>query len=297
MSEFDDLFWLVEVVEQGTLSAAAEKHGLTSAAVSKRLRLMEERLGVKLLIRNTRHLRTTEAGAMYYQRGKRLLEAFRELEDNVASTSDRLCGTIRLNAPLSFGLRQLTQPLNDYMRAHPEVKVTLHLDDRYIDIANSDYDVVIRIGHLTDSSLIAQRIGSTRIVCFASSDYLNTYGHPQTPEDLIKHQCLLYEHNSVLSDWRFYEAGQLIMPEVRGALRANNGDVLCQSALNGMGITCQPLFIAEDSLQKGLVKQVLTNYDMEELNIYAMYPSRHFLPLKIKRLIEYLKEWLHKPTF
>ena len=116
MSHFDDLFWLVDVVEAGSLSAAAEKHNVTSAAVSKRLRLLEERLGVKLLVRTTRHLRTTEAGALYYQRGKALLEEFNELEENIASTSERLCGSIRINAPLSFGMKALMEPIHEFMQ-------------------------------------------------------------------------------------------------------------------------------------------------------------------------------------
>lgn len=292
MSHFDDLFWLVEVVDAGTLSAAAEKHNVTSAAVSKRLRLLEERLGVKLLVRTTRHLRTTEAGELYYQRGKTLLEEFNELEDNIASTSERLCGSIRINAPLSFGMRVLMRPIQEFMQLYPQLHITLHLDDRFIDILNSDYDLVIRVGQLQDSSIVAQRITNSRLVCCAAPSYLAKHGTPQVPEDLAKHNCLLYQHSVPMHIWYFKKDQIDSAITVQGDLAANNGDILCEAAILGQGIVQQPDFIAHAALESGQLVEILQDYTSLTVSAYAMYPTRHFLPMKIRRLIEFLQQQL-----
>ncbi len=292
MSHFDDLFWLVEVVEAGTLSAAAEKHNVTSAAVSKRLRLLEERLGVKLLVRTTRHLRTTEAGALYYQRGKALLEEFNELEENIASTSERLCGSIRINAPLSFGMHALMEPIHAFMQLYPQLHITLHLDDRFIDILNSDYDLVIRVGHLEDSSLVAQRIANLRLVCCAAPSYLAKHGTPHTPQELLKHNCLVYQHSMPMHIWEFQKEGVDSRMPVHGNLVANNGDILNQAAILGQGLVYHPEFIAHTALARGELVEVLKDYTNVYVSAYAMYPTRHFLPVKIRRLIEFLQQQL-----
>lgn len=292
MSHFDDLFWLVEVVEAGTLSAAAEKHNVTSAAVSKRLRLLEERLGVKLLVRTTRHLRTTEAGALYYQRGKALLEEFNELEENIASTSERLCGNIRINAPLSFGMHALMEPIHAFMQLYPQLHITLHLDDRFIDILNSDYDLVIRVGNLEDSSLVAQRIANLRLVCCAAPSYLAKHGTPHTPQELLKHNCLVYQHSMPMHIWEFQKEGVESRVPVHGNLVANNGDILNQAAILGQGLVYHPEFIAHNALANGELVEVLKDYTSIYVSAYAMYPTRHFLPVKIRRLIEFLQQQL-----
>ncbi len=293
MTHFDDLFWLVAVVEAGTLSAAAERHGVTGAAVSKRLRLLEERLSVRLLERNARRLRTTEAGEMYYRRGKRLLEAFTELEDSVSSTSELLCGTIRVNAPHSFGLQRLAAPVAAFMAEHPKVSIQLDLDDAYIDINECSYDVVIRVGRLSDSSVVARRITGTQLLCCASPSYLAKHGQPQHPRELAGHNCLIYHHSSVQSTWHFVqqsgEEGTEHSVNVSGTARSNNGHVLLEMAERGLGIVIQPCFIVEDALARGAVVPILGDYLATQVGVYALYPSRQYLPLKITRFIDYLK--------
>ncbi|HPQ97112.1 MAG: LysR family transcriptional regulator [Thiothrix sp.] len=286
MSRLDDLFWLAEVVEAGTLSAAAQKNHVTSAAVSKRIRLLEQRLGVALLVRNTRHLRMTEAGELYYRRGKRLLEAFNELEDNVSSTSEYVSGVIRMNAPLSFGMRRLVTPVREFMGRYPAVSISLDLDDRLIDIPHSDYDLVIRIGQLQDSSIVARRISTAPIVCCASPRYLQQQGEPRHPQDLRQHVCLIYEQQPL--SWTFQQAGKPIIVPVQGRLQTNNGDFLCALAEQHQGIALLPSFIVDEALAAGRLQLVLADFQPESLNVYAMYPSRQFLPAKIRLLIEFL---------
>lgn len=286
MTHFDDLFWLVAVVDAGTLSAAAERNGVSGAAVSKRLRLLEERLSVRLLERNARRLRTTEAGEMYYRRGKRLLEAFSELEESVSSTNELLRGTIRVNAPHSFALLKLANPVASFMQEHPEVSVQMDLDDSFIDINESDYDVVLRIGKLEDSAVVARRITSTQILCCASPDYLSRHGEPTTPDDLINRNCLVYKHHNT---WRFQNAEQQFSVAIKGTMYSDNGQFLCQLAELGQGIVIQPCFIAEDAIRRGSLLPILTDFSVEEVGVYALYPSRQYLPLKIKRFISHLK--------
>ena len=289
MSGFDDLFWLVEVVDAGTFSAAAAKHDISSAAVSKRIRLMEERLNVTLLARTTRHLRMTEVGEMYYRRGKQLLEEFNHLEQSVTSVNEQLSGRIRINAPMSYGLADLVKPINEFIRQYPDVDVTLHFDDRTIDIFNSDYDVVIRVGRLADSSLVTQRLASMMMVCCASPQYLAEHGEPTTPEDLTDHNCLVYQQNETFAAWKFTKDGKVTSVAVKGSLVSNSGNFLCESACEHQGIVYQPEFIARKALQSGQLVPVLSNYYTGELHIHAVYPTRHYLPLKVKRLIEFLK--------
>lgn len=289
MSRFDDLFWLVEVVEAGTLQAAAEKNGVTSAAVSKRIRLMEQRLGAKLLIRSTRRARTTEAGEMYYQRGKLLLDEFTALEDSVASAHERLCGTIRINAPLTFGAKQLVKPVNEFLQAYPDVQIKLHLDDGYIDILNSQYDLVIRIGELEDSSLVARRISSATFVCCASPEYLAKNSTPKIPQDLTSHNCLIYEQSTTHMKWSFSKDGVTEIVNVSGRLFSNNGELLTQSAAHHYGIVLHPVFVVQDEISAGRLVPLLQDYELGGVNIYAMYPSRNFLPIKIKYFIDFLK--------
>lgn len=289
MSRFDDLYWLVEVLDAGSFTAAAEKHNVSNAAVSKRIKLLEERLGVKLLIRSTRRIRATEAGELFYKRGKSLLDEFRELEQNVVSTSETLTGNIRVNAPLSFGLKKLVNPVNHFLTLYPDVTINMQLDDGFIDIQNNDYDLVIRIGKLEDSSIVAQRISSASLVCCASSDYLEKNGNPQCPKDLAMHNCMIYDQGSSFHKWRFSVEGQSQVISVAGNLLSNSGDLLADSVRNGYGVGYLPDFIIDESLKTGEVQTILQAYTHDAVNIYALYPSRHFLPLKIKRLIEFLK--------
>lgn len=292
MSHFDDLFWLVAVVDEGTLSAAAEKHGVSGAAVSKRLRLMEERLAVRLLERNARRMRTTEAGELYYRRGKRLLEAFSELEESVSSTGELLRGTLRINAPHSFGLQRLAAPVAEFMQDHPEVKVHIDMDDAYIDINESNYDVVIRIGRLEDSSVVARRIASIHLVCCASPAYLKAHGVPKTPADLTEHICLIYNQSTPHSTWTFERDGQRHQVEVSGPIQSDDGQFLGQLTELGVGVAIQPNFIAEVALRSGALVPLFADYAVEEIGVYALYPSRQYLPVKTNRFINHLKSAL-----
>ena len=292
MSQFDDLFWLIEVADTGTLTAAAEKKGVTVAAVSKRIRAVEERLGVRLLNRNTRHLSLTEAGNIYYQRGKHILDELYHLEENVISTSEHLLGDIRINAPLSFSLSKLAKPLVQFQQEHPNINISLNLDDHFIDVHNSEHDLIIRIGKLPDSSVIAQRLASIKLICCATPQYLAKHGTPQTPADLSKYNCLEYNLANRKDRWLFKQdkAEYEIFP--RGQFKVNNGEMILTAILEHHGIGLLPDFIAAQALEAGTIVPILTDYETEELNAYAIYASRNFLPAKIKRLIEFLRDEL-----
>lgn len=292
MSQFDDLFWLIEVADAGTLTAAAEKKGVTVAAVSKRIRAVEERLGVRLLNRNTRHLSLTEAGNIYYQRGKNILDELYHLEENVISTSERLLGDIRINAPLSFSINKISKLLIQFQQEHPSINVTVHLDDHFIDVHNSEYDLIIRIGKLPDSSVIAQRLATVKLICCASPDYLAKHGTPQTPNELAQFNCLEYDQINRKDRWVFKQGKTEYEIYPRGQFKVNNGDMLLTAVLEHHGIALLPDFIAEEALAKGQITPILTDYEVDELNVYALYASRNFLPAKIKRLIEFLKSEL-----
>lgn len=294
MSQFDDLFWLVKVAEAGTLTAAAEQQGVTIAAVSKRIRSLEERLGVRLLNRNTRHLSLTEGGAIYYQRGKQILEELSNLEEKVVSTNARLSGEIRINAPVSFNREKLSELICRFQAENPSIKITLHLDDNLVDVHNSDYDLVIRVGKLTDSSIMAYHLGNTKKVCCATPEYLEKHGTPIRPNELSKHQCLEYEQNKK-EQWVFHKDGETYEYQSKvSVFRTNNSDLLLASTLQHHGISMLPVFMAHEPIKQGLLVPLFSDYQTEILNIHALYPSKNFLPTKIKRLIDYLKEHFPK---
>lgn len=289
MSQFDELFWLVRVAEAGTLTAAAEQHGVTIAAVSKRIRALEERLGVRLLNRNTRHLSLTEGGAIYYQRGKQILEELQNLEEKVVSTNARLSGEIRINAPVSFSITQLSGMICRFQQENPAIQITLHLDDSFVDLHNSNYDLVIRIGKLTDSSISAFHLTNTKKICCASPEFLKKNGTPSKPEELKKFKCLEYDQQK-RETWIFQKEDQFFEYRPNSDFRTNNGDMLLQATLKHYGIAMLPSFIAQDALQQGELVPLFPDYQTEILNIQALYPSQNFLPSKIKSLIDFLKK-------
>jgi DNA-binding transcriptional LysR family regulator len=282
----------VAVVETGSLSRAAEKLETTAGAVSRRLTGLEERLGLRLLNRTTRKIRLTEAGEHYYRDVRGILLALTEAEDRASHLSDAPKGTLRVAAPLSFGVRALAPLLPDFMERYPGLQLTLDLDDRMVDILATGADIALRIGPLHDSSLVARRIAVLERVFCAAPAYLERRGEPKAPAELALHACLHYSNVSFKEEWTLVSESDAEVVEVSGPLCANNGDLLREAALGGLGIVSLPEFIVAEDLNAGRLRRVLSGYRTRPLSLSALWPSRQFVPAKVRVFADFLAEKL-----
>lgn len=280
------------VVETGSFTAAAERLNANKSAVSRRVSALEERLGAQLLKRTTRTLNLTETGRSFYERSARLLADLDEAESAVAQEQGELRGRLRIALPLSFGLMHMTTPINDFTKQHPRVEFDLDLSDRFVDLIQEDIDVAVRIGRLSDSSLIARRLFKSRIIASASPDYLETNGTPRTPQDLAQHRCLTYSNLADASQWSWLDdRGQKRPVDVHATLAANNGEMLSKFATNGLGIVMQPTFIAHKFIRDGTLVQVLPEVSWPETTAYAVYPPTRHLSYRVRAFIDFLADY------
>jgi len=282
----------VAVVESGGFSRAAEKLETTPGAVSRRISALEERLGLRLLNRTTRKLSLTEAGEHYYRDVSAILLALAEAEDRISHHAEEPRGTLRVAAPLSFGVRALAPVLPAFAARYPGLRVTLDLDDRLVDVLATGADLALRIGHLADSSLVARRIGAVRRIVCAAPAYLERHGEPNRPSDLSRHACLHYSNMGLKEEWTLVGDEGPEAVEVDGPLCANNGDVLRRAAVGGMGIVSLPDFIVAEDLDAGRLRPVLNGYATPLLPLSALWPSRQFVPAKVRIFVDYLAEVL-----
>jgi len=291
MDRFDDLQAFVGVVEAGSFTAAAERLDIAKSAVSRRISGLEERLGVQLLHRTTRRLNLTDTGQSFYEHSARILADLDEAEAAVAQEHGELRGNLRVALPMSFGLRHMSEPIAEFSRLHPRVTFDFHLNDRRIDLVEEGIDVAIRIARLADSSMIARRLFEARTVVCASPDYLERRGTPQTPEDLLDHDCLAYSNLADPGRWVCTDAaGERHAVDVHVAMTASSGDFLCAAAAEGLGIAVQPTFIAGDAIGRGELLPILTAYEWPVTPAYAIYPPTRHLSYRVREFIDFLAD-------
>lgn len=289
MGQLEDMQAFVRVVEAGSISHAADQLGVTKSAVSRRLSELEARLGTTLLKRTTRSSSLTDAGQRYYERSLIVIDDVAELNAITAGNDNALSGTLRLAAPLSFGLSHLSPAIDIFARKHPDLTIRINFSDRQIDLVQEGVDLAFRIAELKDSSLKARKITSIKLMLCASPDYLKRQGSPQTPENLKKHQLLNYDSSGSVLPWRLLDSkGQehIVHPEAK--IIANNGDFLRDMSIAGHGIFISPTFISWEALAKGKLVQVLPDYRIPSINAYAVYPQTRYLPQRARSFIDFL---------
>ena len=292
MDRFEDLQAFVAVVDTGSFTAAADRLGLAKSAISRRISGLESRLGAQLLHRTTRRLSLTDTGRGFYERSARILADLDEAESAVAEAQGQLRGKLRVALPLSFGIRQMSAPLAEFRRRHPQVDFDLDLNDRRIDLVTEGIDLAIRIGKLADSSLIARRLFDARTVVVASPAYLAERDTPQEPRDLCRHRCLVYSNLADPTRWACRDSdGKSCEIEVTPALTATSGDFLCAAAAAGLGIAVQPTFIAGDAISRGELVPLLTDYQWPVTPAWAIYPPTRHLSHRVRAFIDFLVEW------
>lgn len=276
------------VAGEGSFAAAADRLDLSRAVVSKHVKYLEEDIGTRLLERTTRRVALTESGHAFYERAQRVLGELDEamLEAGQATVVPR--GRIRVTSALSFGIRHLSHAISEFLARYPDVHIELDLSDRFVDIGEEGFDLAIRIGTLEQSSLIARKLATTRLVVCASPAYLKRCGVPKSPRQLSGHDCLIYSYSPRPKAWSFRRRGEEQTVAVEGSVRVNNGDLMRQLALDGRGLALLPTFLVGADLEAGRLLQVLADYDAGELGIYAVYTNRKFLPAKVRSFLEFL---------
>ncbi len=288
MLSLDVLQVFVRIAETGSFSAAARDLGLSKSASSKKLAALEDRLGARLFNRTTRRLSLTEAGSDFLERAQRILAELEEAEQAAGRLTDEPRGILRVNAPMSFGIRHVAPALADFMTRYPELAVTLDLDDRRVSLIEEGYDVAVRIADLPDSSLVARKLAPARRVVCASPAYWAERGVPTHPRELANHNCLIYAYLPAQNDWRFRGPGGPLTVRVAGNLKANNGDVLREAALAGLGVCLAPTFLVGDDLRAGRLATVLDAFVDDSLAVYAVYPHRRHLSAKVRAFVDFL---------
>ena len=289
MNELTQIKSFVALVESRSISKAAERMDIAVSAVSRRLKELESGLGVQLVQRTTRRMHITEAGEKFYRRCGRLLDDLEEAKHEASNTATALSGTLRIATPLSFGVAHLSPAVAAFMHLHPQIKIELDMSDRRIDLVEEGLDLAIRIGTLEDSSLMARKLASVRHVVCASPDFLNRHGIPSTPQDLSALPALCYGNLSQPDTWHYHDKdskpGQVKVPM---RMRANNGDALVEAAIAGLGVLCEPSFIVHGSVERGVLKPLLTDYQWNPMGIFAVYPQTKHMPTRVRAFIDFL---------
>ncbi|CDZ76483.1 D-malate degradation protein R [Legionella massiliensis] len=291
MDKLANIEAFVTVGKTGSFAAAAKKLNLANSVVSKRIKDLEQFLGAQLLIRTTRKVALTETGRSYFDYVQKFLDDLDEVENSLRYKTDKPIGTIKLAAPLSFGMHFLGAAIASYLAKHPEVTIKTYLSDRYVDLMEEGYDLAIRSGSLNDSTLIAKKLLSCRRVVCASPQYFAKHGKPNSPEALKEHICLSYLNLAEGKSWPFMIDKRKVWQPVSGNFFSDNGDLLHQAALSGCGITLLPTFIVGKSIDAGLLEIVLEEFEEDDFSVYAVYQYTRHLPVKIRTLITHLAEY------
>jgi DNA-binding transcriptional LysR family regulator len=278
----------VRVVEKGGFSAAAEEAGISPTMVGKHVRQLEEQLGVRLLNRTTRRQSLTEIGQLYFERCKQALLEIAAADASVKQMQLLPRGVLRVTAPATFGGLMLTAVIREYLERYPDVELDLSLNDRVVDLVEEGFEVGLRIGPLPDSSLIARPLQPYRAMVCASPDYLARHGAPQTPQQLLEHNCLSFVHGSRYNLWQFSLGGVQHEIEVHGNFRANNGLALRTAALQGIGIIMQPEALLRDEVAAGRLQRLLADYELQHRPMHLVVASNRKMTPKLKSFVEFV---------
>ncbi|MEY4751018.1 MAG: hypothetical protein RIQ60_3232 [Pseudomonadota bacterium] len=295
MSADTELGFFCLLVKQGSLAATARELNLTPPAVSRRLALLEERLGVRLLNRTTRRISLTSEGEVYFAHAQRILSDIVDMERQVSSSRDAPRGLLRVNAPLGFGRSYIGPAVSVFCRSYPEVEVQLHLTDRPIALPDESIDVAIHFGEVPDSRLVARRIAANRRLLVAAPAYLRAAGEPLHPHDLTQHQCIALRQNSgAWGNWRLNRGERAETIKVHGRLSTNDGEVALNWALDGLGILMRAEWDVAKYLRSGRLQQVLADYDTPPADIHAVFTERLNLSAKVTCFVDHLRSYLQQ---
>ena len=284
-----DLHFFVLLAKLGSMSATARELGVTPPAVTKRLSLLEQRLGVRLVNRTTRRISLTNEGELYLAQASEILNRIRDMEESVASGRAAPKGLLRVNATPGFGRMHIAPIVSRFAHQYADVEVELHLTDRPISLVEEAYDIAIRFGELPDTRMTARRLMKNRRFLCASPAYLKQAGEPQTPQELHLHRCILHRQNDdVYGTWRLHKGRTVELVKVRGAVSSNDGDIVLNWALDGHGIVQRSEWDVAKYLESGRLREVMPGYTLPSADLYLYYLSRRNLPAKMRAFIDFV---------
>jgi len=290
-----DLALFARVIDARSFSAAARQTGIAKSAVSRRIALLERRLGVQLVRRSTRALQVTADGARFYEHCVQVQAAARAAEDAVRGAEQAVRGLIRISAPVTFAHMFLAPVLVEFQRAHPEVEVHLAASDRLVDAVAGEFELVIRVARLEDGSSVGRRLAGDGVVVAGAPAYLARVGRPSAPEDLVHHNCLHYALVDAAAEWRFRGADRRPVVAGRGTFTTTDGTVLREVMLAGLGLAVLPHFMVARDVAAGRAELVLDGMRAGDIGVYAVVSSTRGLPRRVRALIEHLQRHFARP--
>ncbi len=305
MNKLKQLETFAAVAAKGSLTAAAKSEGVAPAIIGRRLDALESRLGVKLLVRTTRSLSLTHEGSAFLEDCQRVLADLANAEASVSAGGVKATGHLRITAPAGFGRRHVAPMVPLFRELHPDVSISLNLSDRVVDVAGEAYDCAVRVGDLPDSSLVSQRLADNRRLCVATPAFLARHGRPQTPADLVRFDCLtLSSDASQTRGWSFAVpkdgdsgATETIFLRPGGPLDCSDGQVLHEWCLAGYGIAWRSTWEVEADIASGRLQTVLDEFASPPNGIYAVFPQRRHLALRVRLWIDFLKHRYSEPDY
>lgn len=288
MANWEGVSEFVAVADSGSFTAAAKKLSTSVAQVSRRVSALEERLAVKLLNRTTRKVTLSEAGRVYFQQCRHLVEGLEQAEIAVSQMQSTPKGLIKVTAPVTYGEQNLAPLLNEFLQRYPQVDLEFELTNQKLDLIDAGIDLAVRLGRLEDSSLIARRLSSRQLYVCASQSYLDRHGEPHKLSDLNRHHCLI----GSVAQWRFRDQGKEISQRISGRIKCNSGIALRDAAKRGLGLVQLPDYYVKQDLESGDLIEVLRQYRDESNGIWALYPTSRHLSPKVRLLVDFLAQKL-----
>lgn len=297
MDQFKQISTFAEVASRGSLSAAARAEGVAPAVISRRLDALEERLGVKLLQRTTRKIALTNEGASFLEDCQRILTDLEAAESSVSERNAHASGLLTVSAPAGFGRQHVAPLIPSFLSEHQDLKLTLSLNDRVVDLIGEGVDVAIRIASLTDSNLIGVKLADNKRVVVASPDYIKRHGAPRSIDELSSHNCLAFSADGSQRGWTFRQNGKNMTVKVEGNMVCNDGEVLHDWAVSGKGLAWRSMWEVGAEIESGQLITVLDEYTAPGNDIYAIFAQRRHLPLRIRAFVDFLRQAYNKPDY
>jgi DNA-binding transcriptional LysR family regulator len=288
MDRLADMETFVRVIEAGSFSAAAQHMRLGQPAVSKAISRLEQRLGVRLVLRSTRGLTPTEAGQSYYDDAKAVLQRA-ELAELAASTAGKsLAGRLRISAPVTFARLHIVPKLEGLLKAHPALDVEVVLSDREVDVIEEGIDVALRLGSLVDSALTARKLASRRRVVLAAPRYFGEFGKPLKPQELAQHEAVIYAERLGGSGWTFHRDGEEVAVALKGRVRVSAAEGVREAVFAGLGLTVSSEWMFTPELANGMVETALTDWRLPDMDLWAVFPAGRLASSKARAFVTFV---------
>lgn len=281
----------IQVVDAGGFTAAAKNAGRSKALISKYVSELEDELGTRLLNRTTRQLSTTEAGEHYYREARSILRRVDDLVEEVQDTSANPRGRLRVSLPRTMGDGAVGGALVDFARQYPDIELMVSMEDRMVNLVEEGFDVALRVATMADSSLIAKKLGSFRVISCAAPDIIAHYGKPLIPQDLTDKPCIIDGNNSPRNAWTYVQNGEKCSVTVIGRIEFNSPHAVRRAALAGLGFARIPRIFVIDDLARGTLIEVLDEFSDTERTIHIVYPHRRHLPVKTRAFVAFITDW------